>query len=48
MIIYAEKVKENTNPTSITWAWSGRNLKNLEWFSKSDPFAKFYRMANEN
>lgn len=40
--------KEQTNKvTEIKWRWGGIKLLDLDFFTKSDPFAKFYRINGQ-
>lgn len=44
VVIFIDKVREDSDrATTIKWKWGAVKLKDTEWFSKSDPFAKFYR-----
>lgn len=43
LLIYADKVKEQSSITNIHWKWAATKLLNMDWFSKSDPFGKYYK-----
>lgn len=32
--------------TKVLWQWGGKQLANLDWLSKSDPFARFHRFKD--
>ena len=44
LIIYADKVREESNVTNLNWSWGARNLMKMHIIrGKTDPFAKFYK-----
>ena len=48
VVVFVDKAKGDAElSTKITWSWAGLKLKDKDWFSKSDPFASFYRQDSE-
>jgi hypothetical protein len=44
VIVFIDKVREESErATTINWRWGAIKLKDVDWLSKSDPFAKFFR-----
>lgn len=45
LLVLVEKCKSEVVQTQLNWQWGGSHLPNMDWFSKSDPFATFYKYA---
>lgn len=43
LIIFVDKVKEQSQVTSIRWKWGAHKLLKMDYFGLSDPYAKFYK-----
>jgi hypothetical protein len=48
MLIHIDKMTESSQQVKIHWQWAGHDLKDVEIFSKSDPFAEFFRMDSSD